>query len=141
MVYVFSKINWLMQYLFLEANYDLLYEINMLTSYSLQLSSYEGFQINLNQSQNETLFEVVNVIERVSLAIRSNKAVGQISLYTKQINIFVTAQNEFNDVDSTLAFLVNYSSSATNSAGASQFVSIITNYTTTLQSLGKTRAK
>ena len=95
MVYVFSKINWLMQYLFLEANYDLLYEINMLTSYSLQLSSYEGFQINLNQSQNETLFEVVNVIERVSLAIQSNKAVGQISLYTKQINIFVTVYQNY----------------------------------------------
>jgi len=111
----------------------------MLTSYTLELTSFEGLQVNFNQSQKDTFFETVNIIKRVSTAIQSNKATADISLYTKNIEILVNTQNDFNDIDNTLAFLLNSSSLTENSTEASKVVSIITNYTTTLQSLGRMR--
>ena len=127
----------MIQYLFLETNYDLLYEINLLTSYSLELSSYEGFQINFNLSQTETIFEVVNVLDRVSIAIQTNKALTEISLYTKNINILIYIQEDFNNVSIILGSLNNVSTFTASNYETSQILETISNYSSSLQESGR----
>ena len=118
---------------------EILYESNMLLSYILQLTNYEGYQVNFNQSQKDIIFKTMNLIERVSTAVQTSKATVDISLYTKNIEILVNVQNDVSNIESILELFYNSSSLTENNIEANQIIYIVTNYSTTLQSLGKMR--
>ena len=122
----------------LEINPDSLYESTMISDYILEFMSYEGFQISFSLSQKYMLTEAVNAIDRASTIIQSQEVSTEISIFAQNITVLENSQVQFNNIDTILASILN-STTTTNSTEANRLISLLTNYTSTLQSLGKTR--
>ena len=110
----------------------------MISDYILEFMSYEGFQISFSLSQKYMLTEAVNAIDRASTIIQSQEVSTEISIFAQNITVLEDSQVQFNNIDTILASILN-STTTTNSTEANQLISMLTNYTSTLQSLGKTR--
>ena len=131
-VLCFLKLN-----LILETNFDVLFQNNLITSITLKILSYNGFQIEFNGTQNETLWEIVTALRSSVSIIQSQITVTQLLLDSEQLDLLIESDNQLSKVLDTLALLYNTSSSTVISNEANIIVAVITNFTTTLQLLGK----
>jgi hypothetical protein len=122
--------------LILETNFDVLFQNNLITSITLKILSYNGFQIEFNGTQNETLWEIVTALRSSVSIIQSQITVTQLLLDSEQLDLLIESDNQLSKVLDTLALLYNTSSSTVISNEANIIV-VITNFTTTLQLLGK----
>ena len=111
-------------------------EINIITSYTLELSSYEGYSVYFSQSDKDAIQKTVALIDIVLTRIRMEISTAKISLSTKNIEIAVKMLGDLNSISTVFALLYNSSSSTTNSTEISLIVTTITNFAATLQSLG-----
>ena len=111
-------------------------EINIITSYTLELSSYEGYSVYFSQSDKDAIQKTVALIDIVLTRIRMEISTAKISLSTKNIEIAVKMLGDLNSISTVFALLYNSSSSTTNSTEISLIVTTISNFAATLQSLG-----
>jgi glutamine phosphoribosylpyrophosphate amidotransferase len=122
---------------FSETNVDILFQDNMLTSYFLELLSYEGLMVSFTQAQRDFLAEVISELAMVSNALQSGKSTTEILLNTKNIEILLSIQGELTNFSSVLSQLSNSSNTAATNTESTTILALITNFTTTLQSLGR----
>jgi hypothetical protein len=123
--------------LILETNFDVLFQNNLITSITLKILSYNGFQIEFNGTQIETLWEIVTALRSSVSIIQSQITVTQLLLDSEQLDLLIESDNQLSKVLDTLALLYNTSSSTVISNEANIIVAVITNFTATLQLLGK----
>ena len=118
-------------------NTDILFESDMVTSYLLELTSYEGFVVNFNEVQKTEVLNTANKMELELVKISSQTTSTELLLYSKNIEINVNVKNQLTKVNTTLAFFSKSSSSGNNSAVAATISATITKFSYVLQSVGR----
>ena len=118
-------------------NTDILFESDMLTSYLLELTSYEGFVVNFNEVQKTEVLNTANKMELELVKISSQTTSTELLFYSKNIEINVNVKNQLTKVNTTLAFFSKSSSSGNNSAVAATISATITKFSYVLQSVGR----
>ena len=118
-------------------NTDILFESDMVTSYLLELTSYEGFVVNFNEVQKTEVLNTANKMELELVEISSQTTSTELLLYSKNIEINVNVKNQLTKVNTTLAFFSKSSSSGNNSAVAATISATITKFSYVLQSVGR----
>ena len=124
-------------YLCLEMNTDILFESDMVTSYLLELTSYEGFVVNFNEVQKTEVLNTANKMKLELVKISSQTTSTELLFYSKNIEINVNVKNQLTKVNTTLAFFSKSSSSGNNSAVAATISATITKFSYVLQSVGR----
>ena len=118
-------------------NTDILFESDMLTSYLLELTSYEGFVVNFNEVQKTEVLNTANKMKLELVKISSQTTSTELLFYSKNIEINVNVKNQLTKVNTTLAFFSKSSSSGNNSAVAATISATITKFSYVLQSVGR----
>lgn len=118
-------------------NTDILFESDMVTSYLLELTSYEGFEVNFNEVQKTELLNTANKMELELVKISSQTTSTELLFYSKNIEINVNVKNQLTKVNTTLAFFCKSSSSGNNSTVAATISATITKFSYVLQSVGR----
>ena len=124
-------------YLCLEMKTDILFESDMVTSYLLELTSYEGFVVNFNEVQKTEVLNTANKMKLELVKISSQTTSTELLFYSKNIEINVNVKNQLTKVNTTLAFFSKSSSSGNNSAVAATISATITKFSYVLQSVGR----
>ena len=75
-------------------NTDILFESDMVTSYLLELTSYEGFVVNFNEVQKTEVLNTANKMELELVKISSQTTSTELLFYSKNIEINVNVKNQ-----------------------------------------------
>ena len=110
---------------------------NMITSYILELTGYDGLQDYFNQSQKDLVNQTVNLLKSVTIMIEFKKETTSILFYSKEKDILMISSQQMYSINTILTLIYKSSSLSTNSTEGSQMMKSIANYSASLQTLGR----